>query len=126
MKIANSNGRAVIVLGDEIADVAEISGGKFGPDPMTLYQDLAAFAEFASTVSSGTGPLVETALRNPVPTPRQVFAIGINYRSHAEEAAMVVPDVPAGSLSFPRRCPVRSTTSRSPATSPTGRWSSSR
>jgi 2,4-didehydro-3-deoxy-L-rhamnonate hydrolase len=101
VKIANSNGRAVTVLGDEIADVAEISGGKFGPDPMTLYQDWAAFAEFASTVSSGTGPLVVTALRNPVPTPRQVFAIGINYRSHAEEAGMVVPDVPATFTKFP-------------------------
>ena len=121
MKIANSNGRAVIVLHDEIADIAEISGGKFGPDPMTVYQDWAAIAEFASTVSSGTGPHVETALRNPVPAPRQVFAIGINYRSHAEEAGMVVP-----SLSFPHRCPVRSTTSRSSATPPTGRWSSSR
>ena len=101
MKIANSNGRAAIALGDEIADIAEISGGKFGPDPMTLYRDWAAFAEFASTVSSGTGPLVETALRNPVPAPRQVFAIGINYRSHAEEAGMVVPDVPATFTKFP-------------------------
>ena len=54
MKIANSDGRAVIVLGDEIADVAEISGGKFGPDPMSLYKDWAAFTDFASTVSSGT------------------------------------------------------------------------
>ncbi len=101
MKIANSDGRAVIVLGDEIADVAESSGGKFGPDPMTLYQDWAAFAEFASAARSGTGPLVQAALRNPVPAPRQVFAIGINYRSHAEEAGMVVPDVPATFTKFP-------------------------
>ena len=100
MRIANSNGRAVIVLGDVIADVAEISGASSPPSDDSE-PGLAAFAEFASTVSSGTGPLVETALRNPVPTPRQVFAIGINYRSHAEEAGMAVPDVPSTFTKFP-------------------------
>src|SRR4029079_3720965 len=37
----------------------------------------------------------------PVPTPRQVFAIGLNYRSHAEESGMKVPDVPATFTKFP-------------------------
>jgi 2,4-didehydro-3-deoxy-L-rhamnonate hydrolase len=101
VKIANSDGRAVVVLGDEIADVAAISGGQFGPDPMSLYKNWAAFADFASTVSSGTGPFVQAVLRNPVPAPRQVFAIGINYRSHAEESGMVVPDVPVTFTKFP-------------------------
>ena len=35
MKIATCNGRAAIVLGDEIADIATVSGGRFGPDPMS-------------------------------------------------------------------------------------------
>ena len=33
--------------------------------------------------------------------PRQVFAIGLNYRTHAEESGMVVPDVPATFTKFP-------------------------
>jgi 2-keto-4-pentenoate hydratase/2-oxohepta-3-ene-1,7-dioic acid hydratase in catechol pathway len=44
---------------------------------------------------------VESALANPVPRPRQVFAIGLNYRSHAEESGMAVPEVPATFTKFP-------------------------
>ena len=62
MKIATVQGRAALVLGDEVADVATASDGRFGPDPMRLYDDWDAFAGFASTVTSGTGPLVEADL----------------------------------------------------------------
>jgi 2,4-didehydro-3-deoxy-L-rhamnonate hydrolase len=101
VKIANSNGRAVLVLGDEIADVHDASGGRFGPDPMRLYEEWSAFVDFAAGVTAGTGPLVEADLRNPVPAPRQVFAIGLNYRSHAAESGMTVPDVPATFTKYP-------------------------
>ncbi len=101
MKIANANDRAVLVLEDGIADVATASGGRFGPDPMSLYDDWPAFLEFAATVTGATGPLVEDDLRCPVPRPRQVFAIGLNYRSHAEESGMAVPAVPATFTKFP-------------------------
>jgi 2,4-didehydro-3-deoxy-L-rhamnonate hydrolase len=101
MKLANSNGRAALVLGDEITDVGKASGGRFGPDPMAVYDDWDAFVDFAAGVRTGTGPLVEDDLRCPVPAPRQVFAIGLNYRSHAEESGMAVPDVPATFTKFP-------------------------
>lgn len=101
MKLANSNGRAVVVLGEEVADVAVASNGRFGPDPMSLYEDWPAFAAFASGITSGTGPLVEAELRCPVPAPRQVFAIGLNYRSHAAESGMSLPEVPATFTKFP-------------------------
>ena len=101
MKLANLNGRAAIVLGDEIADVATASGGRFGPDPMSLYDEWDAFSDFAATITTGTGPLVDAKLRNPVPQPRQVFAIGLNYRSHAEESGMTPPEVPAVFTKFP-------------------------
>ena len=65
VKLANVNGRAVLVLGDEIADVATASDGRFGPDPMAVYDDWDAFVDFAATVTAGTGPLVEADLRLP-------------------------------------------------------------
>jgi 2-keto-4-pentenoate hydratase/2-oxohepta-3-ene-1,7-dioic acid hydratase in catechol pathway len=101
VKLANLDGRAALVLGDEIADVASASGGRFGPDPMALYRDWGAFEQFAATVTTGTRPLSESELRNPVPQPQQVFAIGLNYRSHAEESGMAIPEVPATFTKFP-------------------------
>jgi 2-keto-4-pentenoate hydratase/2-oxohepta-3-ene-1,7-dioic acid hydratase in catechol pathway len=44
---------------------------------------------------------VETDLGCPVPAPAQVFAIGLNYQSHAEESGMAAPEVPATFTKFP-------------------------
>lgn len=101
MKVANQAGRAVIVLGDQVADVAAVSAGAFGPDPMAIYSRWDDFVAFAATVDETTGPLEPASLGNPVPAPRQVFAIGLNYRSHAEESGMAIPEVPATFTKFP-------------------------
>jgi 2-keto-4-pentenoate hydratase/2-oxohepta-3-ene-1,7-dioic acid hydratase in catechol pathway len=53
-------------------------------------------------------PFEESALGNPVPAPRQIFAIGLNYADHARESRLDVPAVPpvftkfASSLFGPR------------------------
>jgi 2,4-didehydro-3-deoxy-L-rhamnonate hydrolase len=101
MKIANHAGRLALVLTDGIADVATASDGRFGPDPMSAYDDWPAFVAWASGITDPTGPLEEAQLDNPVPRPRQVFAIGLNYRSHAEESGMALPEVPATFTKFP-------------------------
>ena len=101
MKLANVQGRAALVLGDEIADIATSSGGRYGPDLAAVYDDWTGFTAFAATVTTGTGPLVPADLGCPVPNPRQVFAIGLNYRSHAAESGMAVPEVPATFTKFP-------------------------
>ncbi|MFV0258087.1 MAG: fumarylacetoacetate hydrolase family protein [Acidimicrobiales bacterium] len=101
MKLANVRGRACLVIGEEIADVATVSDGAFGPDPMAPYTDWAAFSAFAAGVDTTTGPLKTDDLLAPVPRPGQVFAIGLNYRSHAEEADMTLPEVPATFTKFP-------------------------
>lgn len=110
MKLANLDGRLVLVIAegdggaDGVVDVATASAGRFGPDPMDAYADWPAFVAWASgdgAATTPTGPLVEDRLRCPVPRPRQVFAIGLNYRSHAEESGMTVPEVPATFTKFP-------------------------
>lgn len=101
MKVANHAGRAVLVFDDAVADIHEVSGGRFGPDLTSVYEDWRAFVAFSDSVTGGTAPLQEAALRCPIPAPRQVFAIGLNYRSHAEESGMALPSVPATFTKFP-------------------------
>ncbi|HAS13284.1 MAG TPA: fumarylacetoacetate hydrolase [Acidimicrobiaceae bacterium] len=101
MKVANLDGRLVLVIDDAVADVETASGGRFGPDPMGAFAEWDAFADWAAGVREPTGTLDVGLLRCPVPAPRQVFAIGLNYRSHAEETGMDVSSVPATFTKFP-------------------------
>ena len=102
MKLANVDGRATIVGGTAGIDVAVVSDGRFGPDIQSLYDDWAAFVEFARPLPAETGGTIdESKLGSPVPAPRQVFAIGLNYRSHAEESGMDLPAFPATFTKFP-------------------------
>ena len=43
MKFANLGGRATLVVDGRAVDVATASDGRFGPDPMSVYDDWAAF-----------------------------------------------------------------------------------
>jgi len=107
VRLANVSGRATIVTGAGGIDVASASGGRAGPDVQALYEDWEAFEALAAELVTGGDapvdavPVDEADLRSPVPAPRQVFAIGLNYRSHAEETGMDVPAVPATFTKFP-------------------------
>lgn len=101
MRIATINGRAAIVIGDTAVDIATASDGRFGPDPQSVLADWEAFVAAAASLSGPAVPLDESALGNPVGLPGQVFAIGLNYRKHAEESGMAVPTVPATFTKFP-------------------------
>jgi 2-keto-4-pentenoate hydratase/2-oxohepta-3-ene-1,7-dioic acid hydratase in catechol pathway len=83
-----------------VADVETESKGRFGPDPMSAFTDWAGFVEWAVGITESTGP-IDSRFGCPVPRPRQVFAIGLNYRSHAEESNMAIPEVPATFTKFP-------------------------
>jgi len=108
MKLANLNGRATLVRDHGGIDVADASDGRFGPHVQGLYDDWEAFRSFAAGLAPDAAAPVDvdsavgtTALGSPVPTPRQVFGIGLNYRAHAEESGMAVPSMPATFTKFP-------------------------
>ena len=100
MRVANSAGRAVIVIGETVVDIATASEGCFGPDMMSVFDNWDEFCAFAANITEGTDALDMSSLQRPVPAPRQIFAIGLNYRQHAEEAGMEVPEVPATFTKF--------------------------
>lgn len=103
VRLANAEGRAVLLIGDRIADVEQASGGRFGADPMAVLAQWDRFAEWAAGLGAGaaTGALDETRLGPPVPRPTKVFAIGLNYKSHAEEAGLPLPAKPMVFTKFP-------------------------
>ena len=111
MKLANIDDRACIVTSGGAIDVAEASDGRFGPAPAALFRDWDAFREWESTAAADIARLEPAALDEagldeaglgaPSPEPAQVFAVGLNYRSHAEESGMEVPSIPAVFTKFP-------------------------
>ncbi|MDT3445806.1 MULTISPECIES: fumarylacetoacetate hydrolase family protein [unclassified Pseudofrankia] len=96
MRIGNLEGRLVLLAGGGAVDVAAASEGRFGPDPQSVYacwQEFVGWAAVANVDLDGR-PYDIADLGAPVPNPRQIFAIGLNYREHASEASLAVPDEP--------------------------------
>ena len=107
MRLANVGGRAALVVGDRAVDVERASGGRFGADPQALFDDWAAFRAWAEQATDAAAPAESAepidpgALGAPVPRPRQVFAIGVNYTEHAAEAGYPPDSVPVTFTKFP-------------------------
>jgi 2-keto-4-pentenoate hydratase/2-oxohepta-3-ene-1,7-dioic acid hydratase in catechol pathway len=105
MKLANLDGRAVLVFvrtdGDLALDVASASGGRFSSDPQAPYDDWDAFRAWAVTVPASGVAFDRARLGPPVPRPQQVFAIGVNYREHANEAGYPADSIPITFTKFP-------------------------
>ena len=70
---------------------------------MVALQEWAAFSAWAPTLSATVcdGTLKDADLGPPVPRPSKVFAIGMNYRAHAAEAGLPIPQAPVVFTKFP-------------------------
>lgn len=103
MKLVNHQGRAGLVVDGGIADIATASGGAFGPDIHQVLRHWKTFLIWATNA----GPFDVSAAFDPaaldavVPTPGQVLAVGLNYRLHAEESGLPLPEVPLVFTKFP-------------------------
>jgi 2-keto-4-pentenoate hydratase/2-oxohepta-3-ene-1,7-dioic acid hydratase in catechol pathway len=95
MRLANVNGRAVLLTADDRGiDVALVSAGKFGPTLPQVYEDWASFCSWAETAPTDTQVVTfeRRELGPPSPAPRQILAVGLNYRAHAAESGFEAPD----------------------------------
>jgi 2-keto-4-pentenoate hydratase/2-oxohepta-3-ene-1,7-dioic acid hydratase in catechol pathway len=83
-------------------DVASSSSGFLPSDPIAAlerWDDLRAWAQRADW--STAEPVATERLGPPVPAPRQVFAIALNYAPHAAEAGFDPPAEPLVFTKFP-------------------------
>ena len=92
MKIANVSGRAHLVVDGRLVDVEKASGGRLPADPTALVGTVDQIGELA--VPDDAPALEDAVLGPPVPRPSKILAIGLNYRGHAEESGLDVPDQP--------------------------------
>lgn len=93
MRIGNLGGRLVIVRDGRAVDVERASGGRFAADPQAVYGDWEGFRDWAASAEPPDGAAFDPSeLGAPVPAPRQVFAIGLNYREHAAESGFDAPE----------------------------------
>src|SRR4051794_35278120 len=95
MRIANLSGRLVLITADGAGavDVEQASGGRFVAGPQAIYDRWDDFRSWAATADLSTAsPFDVGALGPPAPAPRQLLAIGLNYREHAAESGILVPD----------------------------------
>lgn len=102
--LANINERAGLVDADgNYHDLATISDGAVGPDPMDAIAKSGELHDLAGGLTAlvPAGAIADVELGAPVPRPRNSFAIGLNYRSHVAEASMEIPEVPLVFTKFP-------------------------
>jgi 2-keto-4-pentenoate hydratase/2-oxohepta-3-ene-1,7-dioic acid hydratase in catechol pathway len=100
MQFGTMDGELVLVRDDRALNVARGSRGRLPADP------LAALACWDEVLRWASGAEFEDAtpverLGAIVPCPRQVFAVGLNYRPHAQEAGFEVPAAPLVFTKFP-------------------------
>lgn len=101
MRIGVIDGRATLINGTAGLDIAKASDGRFGPDPMSVFEAWADFTAWAGGVTVDGAEVDMSRLQNPVPAPRQVFVIGANYLDHIEEAGATPPTAPLIFTKFP-------------------------
>jgi 2,4-diketo-3-deoxy-L-fuconate hydrolase len=94
--------RAVLIARDGVYDLERHGGGRFSADPM---QAIARHRELHAVADALAGPpdaaLDAVELGICVPRPPKIFAAGLNYRSHAAESGMELPQTPLVFAKFP-------------------------
>ncbi len=103
MRVANLGGRLVLVTDAGAVDVERASEGRFGYNVAAVYECWQEFQGWArAAIDRADAQDYDPAmLQAPSPRPRQVFAVGLNYATHVNEAGFVLPESPVVFTKFP-------------------------
>jgi len=95
-KLANIKGRAALLNEESFYDLEEISNGNLSHDSTKALFHLEELGELSKNLNDleATGNISEAEFDAPVSFPKNCYAVGLNYRNHAEEANMTIPEVP--------------------------------
>lgn len=107
MRFTTIDGRLTLLHDGHVVDIADTSSGRLPADPVAAcarWQEVHDWAAQALAADPPTGavPVGDHAEYGPpVPGPRQVFAVALNYPSHAAEARLSAPADPLVFTKFP-------------------------
>ncbi|MEU6945162.1 fumarylacetoacetate hydrolase family protein [Streptomyces sp. NPDC046316] len=104
MRTANVNGRLVLAFDDGAVDVEQASDGLFPSDPQSVFDRWQEFRDWAGSAAVAGHrhvPFDAKELGAPVPRPRQIFAVALNYSDHVEESAFDTPAQPSVFTKYP-------------------------
>ena len=101
--LGNINNRAVLIHGDNYFDIESASNGAVSSNPMHAITQLAELHALSAQLNTltPTGNLAGVTVGPPIPQPKNCFAVGLNYKSHAAESAMELPTNPLVFTKFP-------------------------
>jgi 2-keto-4-pentenoate hydratase/2-oxohepta-3-ene-1,7-dioic acid hydratase in catechol pathway len=102
-RLANVGGRAALLHDDHWWDLAGLAGDDGLADPMAAVSRHAELHDLQTRTGEADpgGAVAGTVLAPCVPRPTKVFAIGLNYRSHAAESNLELPTAPVTFTKFP-------------------------
>jgi 2-keto-4-pentenoate hydratase/2-oxohepta-3-ene-1,7-dioic acid hydratase in catechol pathway len=102
MRFGTLDGRLVLVRDGRALDVHRHSGGDLPADPLEALARVDALTRLDAVADwDAAVPVTDASLGAPVPRPRQVFAVALNYRPHAAEAGFQAPESPLIFTKFP-------------------------
>lgn len=98
MRLASIEGRAKLIQAQKIFDVSTVSSGRFSHQLDLVWERWDEFEAWTRDLDFDTqdATLVggDTVFDAPVRRPRQIFAVGLNYKDHADESGLALPSQP--------------------------------
>ena len=95
-KLGNVDNKASLIFENEYYDLSEVSNGKLTNNMNDILHSIDVVEELYSDIDKfePTGSLDDVKLGPPITNSNNCFAVGLNYRNHAEESAMEIPPFP--------------------------------
>ena len=95
-KLGNIDGRSALVRNNDYYDLETISGGEVSSIGIEAIQSEELLSDLYSKLDSfeATGNIDDVTLGAPITSSINCFAVGLNYRNHAEESGMEIPAFP--------------------------------
>ena len=94
-KLGSNSGRAIFIKDDKYYDVNTISNGDISSNSLKALSDTDKLSQLYINLNDyePSGDLSNINLDPPV-IPTNVFAVGLNYKKHAEESNLEIPPFP--------------------------------